>query len=231
MSHRRVGVGLAAGLAAIGLVLTSCGTEETCRREAIDTYQDYEVTYDVERDVTQVDAAVREHAAGPTIKMSGNCRLHFNGDRLAEAGRNINETHYIGDYDGFVGDGTVRFTDKDGASVDNSAAVSVAAFSVVVPASPSVAGFDVDYVAPDLGGGDVIVSVVRADGVQAALNFGATQSPVSFSAGDLSQLAAGDAVVVRTEIVVHRPITDPAGGSGRISYHHVFAPVTATLAP
>lgn len=215
----------------VGFVLASCGTEDVCRREAVDTYQDYDISFDAGEDLTKVDAAVKEHSTGPTIKMSDNCRLHFNGDRLAEATRNVNETHYLGEYDGFEGDGTVAFTDKDGATVENSVPFGPGDFGLDVPATLSLSGFEIGYTAPGLEGGAVIVRVVPGSGPAVALRFGTPTSPVRFAAEDLATLTAGSDVEVTAEIVVYRRVTDPSDGHGRITYHHLFAPVAATLAP
>lgn len=229
--HRQGRVAAVCGAAAIGLLLAGCSVVggEKCEHTAADTYQDHLITYDVAADVTEVEATVRIGDLGTTIRMTGDCRLEFDGKGLSATNRGIGETYYVGKFDGYHGDGIVSFTDIDGVTVENSIEVDPSSFTLIVPTSPPATGFAVTIGAPPMA--DAYVKVRVEDGAShRTVVHGWVSEPIEVRPVDVLPATAGDEVVIHVVFGFGRAISDPPDGSGEIEYRQRFEPVRVTLA-
>jgi len=209
----------------------------SCDHLAANTYQDYRISYDAAREETVVDATVREvwlnsegrRLGGTAILMTDGCTLEFEAGSLAKTDRQDAGIHYIGEYDGFHGDGAIFFTDIDGHTYENSIDVAPDSFGLSGPSIPSVSGFDMEIIAP-LEATHVVFTVVKDDGPRSGVVQEGVSGTVTVDGNYLSRFAAGDEVEIFIEIRVDRSITEPPDGSGRIVYQHKFEPIPVTLA-
>ncbi len=222
--HRRQWVS-----AVCGVLLAGCSLGgEKCEHAARDTYQDYLITYDVATDETEVDATVRIGELGTTVRMTGGCRLEFNGEGLSATNRGIGETFYVGKFDGYHGHGIVSFTDIDGVTVENSIEVDPGSFTLTVPTSPPASGFALTIGAPPTEDAYVRVRVEDGASHRTVLHKWVSE-PIEVRPVDLLPATAGDEVVVHVAFGFRRAISDPPDGSGEIEYRQRFEPVRVTL--